>query len=114
MTNCYARVINFDDLHTPPHPHTLTPTHSHPHTLTHTHTRRRQDEVTHIKIQNSGDYYDLYGGEKFATLGELVHYYLDNPGTLREKNGQVIEMRLPFNSEEVTSERCVNFASLIP
>lgn len=23
---------------------------------------------THIKIQNTGDYYDLYGGEKFATL----------------------------------------------
>ena len=66
--------------------------------------------MTHIKIQNSGDYYDLYGGEKFATLGELVHYYLDNPGTLRERNGQVIEMKLPLNSEEVTSERFVTVA----
>ncbi|CAB1329552.1 unnamed protein product, partial [Coregonus sp. 'balchen'] len=35
----------------------------------------RNDEVTHIKIQNSGDYYDLYGGEKFATLAELVQWY---------------------------------------
>jgi tyrosine-protein phosphatase non-receptor type 11 len=34
--------------------------------------------VTHIKIQNSGDYYDLYGGEKFADLTELVQYYLEN------------------------------------
>ena len=66
---------------------------------------RRGDEVTHIKIQNSGDYYDLYGGEKFATLGELVSFYMDNPGTLREKNGMVIELKLPLNSDEVTAER---------
>ena len=66
---------------------------------------RRGDEVTHIKIQNSGDYYDLYGGEKFATLGELVGFYMDNPGTLREKNGQIIELKVPLNSDEVTAER---------
>ena len=61
--------------------------------------------MTHVKIQNSGDYYDLYGGEKFATLAELVSYYIDNPGTLREKNGQVIELKIPLNCEEVTTER---------
>ena len=33
---------------------------------------RRNGAVTHIKIQNTGDYYDLYGGEKFATLAELA------------------------------------------
>ncbi|KAK6618622.1 hypothetical protein RUM43_013013 [Polyplax serrata] len=33
---------------------------------------RRNGEVTHIKIQNTGDFYDLYGGEKFATLSELA------------------------------------------
>jgi hypothetical protein len=63
--------------------------------------------VTHIKIQNSGDYYDLYGGEKFATLGELIGFYMDNPGTLREKNGTVIELKLPLNAKEVTPERSV-------
>ena len=68
---------------------------------------RRGTEVTHIKIQNSGDYYDLYGGEKFATLGELVFFYSENPGTLREKSGQVIDLKLPLNSEEITSERWV-------
>lgn len=35
---------------------------------------RRNGEVTHIKIQNTGDFYDLYGGEKFATLSELVSW----------------------------------------
>jgi len=46
---------------------------------------RRRDEVTHIKIQNTGDFYDLYGGEKFATLTELVLFYQENKGQLREK-----------------------------
>jgi len=66
---------------------------------------RRNGEVTHIKIQNSGDYYDLYGGEKFATLSELVQYYTENPGQLREKNGQLIEMKYPLNSVDPTTER---------
>ncbi len=61
----------------------------------------------HIKIQNSGDYYDLYGGEKFATLGELIYFYMDNPGTLRQKNGTVIELKLPLNAKKVTLERSV-------
>lgn len=68
---------------------------------------RRVDDVTHIKIQSTGDYYDLYGGEKFATLAELVMFYMENPGTLKEKNGDVIELKVPLNSEEVTNERYV-------
>lgn len=69
---------------------------------------RRGAEITHIKIQNTGDFYDLYGGEKFATLGELVGFYMENPGALREKNGIVIELKAPLNSEEVTAERLVS------
>lgn len=62
--------------------------------------------ITHIKIQNSGDYYDLYGGEKFATLSELIQNYTDsNEGQLRELGGEVIELRYPLLSEEVTNER---------
>ena len=61
--------------------------------------------MTHIKIQNTGDFYDLYGGEKFATLSELIQYYTENPGQLREKNGQVIEMKFPLNSTDPTTER---------
>lgn len=66
---------------------------------------RRDGEVTHIKIQNTGDFYDLYGGEKFATLSELIQYYTENPGQLKEKNGQVIEMKFPLNSTDPTTER---------
>uniref|UniRef100_A0A8C8JNI8 protein-tyrosine-phosphatase n=1 Tax=Oncorhynchus tshawytscha TaxID=74940 RepID=A0A8C8JNI8_ONCTS len=65
----------------------------------------RYDEVTHIKIQNSGDYYDLYGGEKFATLAELVQYYTEQHDLLRERNGDVIELKYPLNCKDPTSER---------
>ncbi|XP_050303193.1 tyrosine-protein phosphatase corkscrew isoform X2 [Anthonomus grandis grandis] len=66
---------------------------------------KRNGEVTHIKIQNSGDFYDLYGGEKFATLSELVQYYMEKQGQLREKNGDVIELKYPLNCDGPTTER---------
>ncbi|KAJ8892437.1 hypothetical protein PR048_005017 [Dryococelus australis] len=67
--------------------------------------RKRNGEVTHIKIQNTGDFYDLYGGEKFATLSELVQFYMENQGQLKEKNGEVIELRFPLNCADPTTER---------
>ena len=68
---------------------------------------RRSTEITHIRIQTGeGDYYDLYGGEKFATLGELVQYYtVEKSGQLKEKNGMVIELKHPLFCEEVATER---------
>lgn len=67
---------------------------------------RRHDEVTHIKIQNTGDYYDLYGGEKFATLAELVqHYTSQHGGLLRERGGAPVELRHPLGCQDPTSER---------
>lgn len=66
---------------------------------------RRGNEVTHIKIQHNDDLYDLYGGEKFATLSELVEYYRENDGQLREKNGGIISLKFPLLSEDPTSER---------
>ncbi|XP_063635716.1 tyrosine-protein phosphatase non-receptor type 11 [Cydia splendana] len=66
---------------------------------------RRGNEVTHIKIQNNGEFLDLYGGEKFATLSELVQYYMENQGQLREKNGNVIRLKTPLNCADPTTER---------
>uniref|UniRef100_A0AAX7UU20 protein-tyrosine-phosphatase n=1 Tax=Astatotilapia calliptera TaxID=8154 RepID=A0AAX7UU20_ASTCA len=61
--------------------------------------------VTHIRIQNTGDYYDLYGGEKFATLSELVDYYTAENGILQDKDGTVIELKYPLNCSDPTTER---------
>ncbi|KAF4018542.1 hypothetical protein G4228_010094 [Cervus hanglu yarkandensis] len=67
---------------------------------------RRHNEVTHIKIQNTGDYYDLYGGEKFATLAELVQHYTGQcGGLLRERGGAPVELRHPLGCQDPTSER---------
>jgi len=72
---------------------------------------RRESAVTHIKIQNTGDYYDLYGGEKFATLAELVQYYTESSPNgqhqhqLKEKSGDVIKLLYPMYSADPTTER---------
>jgi tyrosine-protein phosphatase non-receptor type 11 len=47
-------------------------------------------------------------GEKFATLSELVQFYMENSGQLREKKtGAVIELKQPLSScaVEPTTER---------
>ena len=72
---------------------------------------RRNGEVTHIKIQNTGDFYDLYGGEKFATLAELVQHYMENQSQLKEKNGEVIELKYPVTSADPTPERLLHIFS---
>lgn len=66
---------------------------------------RRNGKVTHIKIQNQGDFYDLYGGSQFASLVELVQHYAEGFGSLKEKNGEVIELKYPLNISGPTAER---------
>ncbi|XP_057689785.1 tyrosine-protein phosphatase non-receptor type 6 [Corythoichthys intestinalis] len=63
------------------------------------------ENVTHIRIQNTGDFYDLYGGEKFATLSELVEYYTADNGVLQDKDGTIIELKYPLNCSDPTTER---------
>uniref|UniRef100_A0ACB8ERH8 Tyrosine-protein phosphatase non-receptor type 6 n=1 Tax=Sphaerodactylus townsendi TaxID=933632 RepID=A0ACB8ERH8_9SAUR len=63
------------------------------------------DQVTHIRIQNTGDFYDLYGGEKFATLSELVEYYIQQQGSLQDKDGTIIDLKYPLNCSDPTTER---------
>lgn len=64
---------------------------------------RRRDKVTHIKIRHVGGFYDLHGGEQFATLAELIQYYKENQ--LKEMNGEVFELKRPLNSSDPTTER---------
>ncbi|VDN01556.1 unnamed protein product [Thelazia callipaeda] len=51
------------------------------------------DRIKHVKIQNNGDCLDLYGGETFASLSELVQFYIENPGQLKEKDGEIIVLK---------------------
>ena len=58
---------------------------------------RHKGSVVHIKIQNTGEVYDLYGGEQFATLMELIDFYKDGE-KLRLQNGEFIRFTQPFYS----------------
>ena len=72
--------------------------------------KRRGQEVTHIKIQNMGDFYDLYGGEKFATLSELVQYYTENEGQVCSGGeGVKIQGFSMFAREELTASPTIHF-----
>ena len=45
-------------------------------------------------------------GEKFATLSELIQFYMENSDQLREKNGQIIELKQALIcAPEPTTER---------
>ena len=68
---------------------------------------RRGIDIVHIRIQSTEDYYDLYGGETFATLAELIEYYTENLDTLKETSGEVINLLQPVYTEQVTMERYV-------
>lgn len=61
--------------------------------------------MTHIRIQNTGDYYDLYGGEQFATLTELVEYYTGQHECLQDTDGTIIPLKYPLNCSDPTNER---------
>lgn len=64
---------------------------------------RRDGSVTHIKIQNHGDYYDLYGGQPFTTLPDLIKYYQEN--VLQDLTGELIQLLYPINCKDPTTER---------
>jgi tyrosine-protein phosphatase non-receptor type 11 len=60
----------------------------------------------HIKIQNNGDFYDIgEGGDKFATLSELVQHFILKE-TLRDRNdGTMLVLKYPLSYREPTNER---------
>ena len=67
---------------------------------------RRKNEVTNIKVRRHQDgFYDLFGGEPFASLSDLIQFYMRIEKELKEKSGEIIELRFPLNCEDPTSER---------
>ena len=76
------------------------------------HLCRLGDKVLHIRIQNTGDYYDLYGGEKFATLAELVEHYLKNWSVLKDGDTPIY-LKFPLLCADPTKQRLVQ-QSIIP
>lgn len=66
---------------------------------------RHGNKVNHIKIHNDGELFDLNGGEKFATLTDLVEHYMTHPHVLKEQGGIPLPLLIPIGSPEPTNER---------
>lgn len=52
---------------------------------------RVDDKITHIKIHNKGNRYDVGGGTSFDSLGELIEHYKKCP--LVEVTGNVVHLK---------------------
>lgn len=72
--------------------------------------RQSSTQIAHIRIQNTGDFYDLYGGETFATLDELIEHYVNQESELREASGNLITLKYPLPCDDPATERCVRAA----
>ncbi|XP_049532138.1 tyrosine-protein phosphatase non-receptor type 11 isoform X1 [Anopheles darlingi] len=62
---------------------------------------RADDKVTHVMIRWHEKMYDVGGGQKFATLCDLIEYYKRNP--MVETCGTVVHLRQPFNATRITA-----------
>lgn len=61
----------------------------------------KNDQVAHVIIYHRDNKYDVGGGEKFDSIKDLVEHYQRKP--MVESNGQVVNMRYPFNSTKTTA-----------
>ncbi|XP_064642466.1 tyrosine-protein phosphatase non-receptor type 11-like [Lineus longissimus] len=63
---------------------------------------RENDHVTHIRIHNTGEFLDLYGGERFATLSEMIAAYYNEEVEERIKHdsGRFVELKFPLPAHD--------------
>lgn len=62
---------------------------------------RTDDKVTHVMIRWHDNKYDVGGGDRFATLCDLIEHYKKNP--MVETCGTVVHLRQPFNATRITA-----------
>lgn len=73
------------------------------------------DKILHIKVTKfEDDMLSIFENQKttpnqFASITELVEFYMENPEKLREKNGQFLELKrpvyIPFQEEPCAEEQ---------
>ena len=69
--------------------------------------QRQNDKVKHIKIQNNSDCgYEIgEGGDQFATLAELVEYFVQKEVLRDKSDGSMLVLKYPLSSNEPTNDR---------
>ena len=63
------------------------------------------DGVVHVRIRKENCRYDLYKGERFKTLAELVQFYMENPAELKKTTGEGIELSKLLPYKRVPTEK---------
>ena len=66
---------------------------------------KSKGEVMHIRIRKEKGFYDMFGGEKFRTLAELIQFYIENPEELRSKSGSIIRLTIMLPYGRVPANR---------
>ena len=61
--------------------------------------------MVHLRMQNIGGLYSLFGEQQFVSPYEVVEYCLDNPGILKEKSGGIIEIKQPVTTQDAINNR---------
>lgn len=61
---------------------------------------RRRNDIHHFKIYNDGDTFELYEGDGFASVPDLIDYYRRNSDKFVDKDLRVMELTEPLVLEE--------------
>jgi len=69
---------------------------------------RRGNEIVQLKITSDGDQYSLHKDSCFNTLWELLQFYVENPGLLKQTNGDTLELKHPVYCQSGIKERLVH------
>ena len=61
---------------------------------------RRRNDINHFKIYNDGESFELYDGDGFASVPDLIDYYRKNPDKFVDKDNRFVELVEPLIMED--------------
>lgn len=61
---------------------------------------RRRNNINHYKIYNDGESFELYDGDGFASVPDLIDYYRRNPDKFVDKDNRFVELVEPLIMED--------------
>jgi len=61
---------------------------------------RRRNDINHYKIYNDGESFELYDGDGFASVPDLIDYYRRNPDNFVDKDHRIVELTEPLIMED--------------
>ena len=66
-----------------------------------------------MRITSDGDQFSLHKGNSFSTLWELLQFYMENPGLLKQTNRDTLELKHPVYCQGGVKERLVYYNPMV-